>query len=79
MKLSKHFIYLLSFSSIIMTRCSSNTAQYEEDNNSVRIYMRGRPVTLYVPEKRADALNYDITKVQPAPTKKLKLDWVIYS
>lgn len=55
---------------------SSSTAQYEEDNNSVRMYMRGRPVTLYVPEKRADALNYDITKVQPAPSKKLKLDWV---
>lgn len=56
--------------------CSSNTAQYDDDNNSVRMYMRGRPVTLYVPEKRADALNYDITKVQPAPSKKLKLDWV---
>jgi hypothetical protein len=40
------------------------------------MYLRGRPVTFYVPEKRADALNYDITKVQPAPSKKLKLDWV---
>lgn len=40
------------------------------------MYMRGRPVTFYVPEKRADALNYDITKIQPAPSKKLKLDWV---
>lgn len=55
---------------------SSNTAQYEEDNNSVRMYLRGRPVTLYVPEKRADAVNYDIAKVQPAPSRKLKLDWV---
>lgn len=33
-------------------------------------------MTFYVPEKRADGLNYDITKVQPAPSKKLKLDWV---
>jgi hypothetical protein len=40
--------------------------------------MRGRPVTVYVPEKRADALNYDISKPQPAPSKKLKLDWVIF-
>lgn len=40
------------------------------------MYLRGRPVTFYVPEKRADGLNYDITKVQPAPSKKLKLDWV---
>ncbi len=55
---------------------SSNTAQYEEDNNSVRMFLRGRPVTLYVPEKRTDSLNYDIEKIQPAPSKKLKLDWV---
>ncbi|KAL7025362.1 hypothetical protein ACKWTF_013453 [Chironomus riparius] len=54
----------------------SSTAQYEEDNQSVRMYLRGRPVVLYVPEKRADSVNYDITKVQPAPSKKLKLDWV---
>lgn len=55
-------------------RCSSSTAQYDEDNNSVRMYMRGRPVTLHVPEKLPDG--YDISKVQPAPSKKLKLDWV---
>lgn len=43
------------------------------------MFLRGRPVTLYVPEKRADSLNYDIAKVQPAPSKKLKLDWVSLS
>jgi len=55
---------------------SSNTAQHDEDNNSVRMFLRGRPVTFFVPEKRAEGLNYDIAKVQPAPSKKLKLDWV---
>lgn len=40
------------------------------------MYMRGRPVVFYAPEKRNDTLSYDINKVQPAPTKKLKLDWV---
>jgi hypothetical protein len=40
------------------------------------MFLRGRPITLYVPEKRADSLNYDIAKVQPAPSRKLKLDWV---
>lgn len=40
------------------------------------MYMRGRPVVFYAPEKRADTLSYDINKVQPAPAKKLKLDWV---
>lgn len=33
-------------------------------------------MTFYVPEKRADSLNYDFSKVQPAPSKKLKMDWV---
>lgn len=33
-------------------------------------------MTFYVPEKLPDGLNYDISKVQPAPSKKLKLDWV---
>lgn len=61
---------------VSLSSFSSLTAQFDEDNNSIRMYMRGRPVTLYVPEKRADALNYDATKAQPAPSKKLKLDWV---
>lgn len=55
---------------------SSNTAQRDEDNNSVKIFMRGRPVTFYVPEKKYDLQNYDLSKVQPAPNRKLKMDWV---
>lgn len=53
---------------------SSSSAQRDEDNNSVRMYLRGRPINVYVPESKADS--YEITKVQPAPSKKLKLDWV---
>lgn len=72
-----NYITILSFPVYLFFYIySSNTAQYEEENQSVRMYLRGRPVVLYVPEKRADSLNYDITKVQPAPSKKLKLDWV---
>lgn len=38
------------------------------------MYMRGRPVHLKAPSHLKDT--YDLTKVQPAPNKKLKLDWV---
>jgi microtubule-associated protein-like 1/2 len=40
--------------------------------------MRGRPVVLYIPETNYSIQNYDLSKVQPAPNKKLKLDWVRY-
>lgn len=76
MKLSDIFSSFFSYHYGDLNVCSSSTAQYDEDNNSVRMYMRGRPVTFYVPEKLPDGLNYDISKIQPAPAKKLKLDWV---
>lgn len=39
----------------------------------VRIYLRGRPVTNYLP---SDVEDYDLNAKHPAPTEKLKLDWV---
>jgi echinoderm microtubule-associated protein-like 1/2 len=56
---------------------SSTTAtliQRNDDEKSVKMFLRGRPVVLNVPEKYAQT--YDIAKVQPAPNKRLKLDWV---
>lgn len=38
------------------------------------MFLRGRPIFLHAPNAIKD--NYDIGKVQPAPSKKLKLDWV---
>ena len=39
----------------------------------VRIYLRGRPVTSYVP---TDHEGYSLTAKASLPTEKLKLDWV---
>lgn len=57
-----------------MTIYSTHTATYNEDDGSVKMFLRGRPIILHAPSDVRD--NYDLSKVQPAPTKKLKLDWV---
>lgn len=49
-------------------------ASYNEEEGTLRMFLRGRPVILYAPTALAD--NYDITKVATAPHSKLKLDWV---
>ncbi|XP_018904469.2 echinoderm microtubule-associated protein-like 2 isoform X3 [Bemisia tabaci] len=49
-------------------------ASYNEDDGSLRMYIRGRPVVLLAPSDVAE--NYNISKVAPPPQSKLKLDWV---
>lgn len=49
-------------------------ATYNEEEGSVRMFLRGRPINLYAPT--AEIATYDITKVATAPSSKLKLDWV---
>lgn len=53
---------------------STHTCTYNEDDGSVKLFLRGRPIVLHAPTSVKDT--YDIGKVQPAPGKKLKLDWV---
>ncbi|KAG9429148.1 echinoderm microtubule-associated protein-like 2 [Apis mellifera carnica] len=48
--------------------------QYNEEENTVRMYLRGRPVVLYVPTPLTES--YDLHKVSTPPQSKLKLDWV---
>ncbi|KAF7393141.1 hypothetical protein HZH66_008974 [Vespula vulgaris] len=48
--------------------------QYNEEEGTVRMYLRGRPVVLYVPTPMID--HYDLHKVTTPPQSKLKLDWV---
>lgn len=38
------------------------------------MFLRGRPIILNATSDAKDT--YDVTKVQPAPNKKLKIDWV---
>ncbi|XP_046824221.1 echinoderm microtubule-associated protein-like 2 isoform X2 [Vespa crabro] len=48
--------------------------QYNEEEGTVRMYLRGRPVVLYVPTSMIG--HYDLHKVTTPPQSKLKLDWV---
>ncbi|XP_012284868.1 echinoderm microtubule-associated protein-like 2 isoform X2 [Orussus abietinus] len=48
--------------------------QYNEEDGTVRMYLRGRPVLLYAPTPALET--YDLHKVSIPPHSKLKLDWV---
>ena len=43
------------------------------DDGMLRMYLRGRAVSLYAPSTLGD---YDITKLGQAPKESLKLEWV---
>ncbi|XP_022113185.1 echinoderm microtubule-associated protein-like 2 isoform X1 [Pieris rapae] len=51
----------------------THTCQYNEEDGSMRMYIRGRPVVLYGP---SDDDTLDPAKVAPPPQSKLKLEWV---
>nr|XP_033326747.1 echinoderm microtubule-associated protein-like 2 isoform X8 [Megalopta genalis] len=53
---------------------STRDMQYNEEENTVRMYLRGRPVVLYVPTPLMES--YDLRKVSTPPQNKLKLNWV---
>ncbi|KAL6442836.1 hypothetical protein ACFW04_002710 [Cataglyphis niger] len=53
---------------------STRDMQYNEEEGTVRMYLRGRPVVLYVPTPMIET--YDLHKVSTPPQSKLKLDWV---
>ncbi|XP_037914233.1 echinoderm microtubule-associated protein-like 2 isoform X3 [Hermetia illucens] len=52
----------------------THTATYNEEEGALKLFLRGRPIILYAPSDVRD--NFDISKVSPAPNRKLKLDWV---
>ncbi|PSN50018.1 hypothetical protein C0J52_03295 [Blattella germanica] len=49
-------------------------ATYNEEEGSVRFFLRGRPIVLHAPTAVAET--YDIMKVATAPQSRLKLEWV---
>lgn len=53
---------------------STNTCSYNDEDGSLKLFLRGRPIVLHAPSDVRDS--YEIGRVQPAPGKKLKLDWV---
>uniref|UniRef100_A0A182RKT3 WD_REPEATS_REGION domain-containing protein n=1 Tax=Anopheles funestus TaxID=62324 RepID=A0A182RKT3_ANOFN len=44
-----------------------------EDDEYVKLYISGRPIVIHIPE--AQLSTYELTKVQPAPNRRLRLDW----
>lgn len=48
--------------------------QRKDDDDYLKLYISGRPIVLHIPE--AQISSYETTKVQPAPNKRLRLDWV---
>ncbi|XP_076297253.1 echinoderm microtubule-associated protein-like 2 isoform X8 [Lasioglossum baleicum] len=53
---------------------STRDMQYNDEESTVRMYLRGRPVILYVPTPLMES--YDLRKVSTPPQNKLKLNWV---
>ncbi|KAK9876491.1 hypothetical protein WA026_013867 [Henosepilachna vigintioctopunctata] len=49
-------------------------ATYNEETHSFNMYLRGKLIHLYAPSNIANS--YELTKVNTAPYRRLKLDWV---
>uniref|UniRef100_A0A0K8T6W4 Echinoderm microtubule-associated protein-like 2 n=3 Tax=Lygus hesperus TaxID=30085 RepID=A0A0K8T6W4_LYGHE len=53
---------------------STREAVYNEDEGTLKMYLRGRPVILHAPTDLAPS--YDVSKVATPPHSRLKLEWV---
>ncbi len=53
---------------------STKDATFNEEEGYVRMFVRGRAVTLFAPS--AVGANYSLAQVAPAPAQKPKLEWV---
>lgn len=49
-------------------------AIFNSDGGFVKMYLRGRPITMYGPDPLLE--DYSLTKVDGLPSERLKLDWV---
>jgi len=52
----------------------SKNPQFSESEGILRIFIKGRPISLLCPD--GDRVDYNVDKVNPAPSQKLKVDWV---
>ncbi|KRT82100.1 WD40 domain-containing protein [Oryctes borbonicus] len=74
--LNKSFLNLFTKPNLSTSSVKHGTkdATYNEDDQTLKMHLRGKPVILPAPTEIADV--YDITKVETAPSQRLKLDWV---
>ncbi|XP_042876965.1 echinoderm microtubule-associated protein-like 2 isoform X6 [Penaeus japonicus] len=63
-----------STSQLNLTRHGAREAQYNPDEGVVKMYLRGRPLNLYVPTPMRET--YNPTGPTAQPPAKLKLEWV---
>jgi len=52
----------------------SKNPQFSKEEGILRIFIKGKPISLLCPD--ADRVDYNIDKVNPAPSQKLKVEWV---
>ncbi|KAG7166212.1 Echinoderm microtubule-associated protein-like 1-like [Homarus americanus] len=64
----------LSHGNIILIFLRAREAQYNPDEGVVKLYLRGRPLNLYVPTALQET--YSPTASTSHPPAKLKLEWV---
>ena len=55
-------------------RCGTDIFVRFVEEGYVKMFLRGRPVTMYMPKDQVDSYNLE-AKVE-LPTKRLKLEWV---
>ncbi|CAH1792966.1 unnamed protein product [Owenia fusiformis] len=55
------------------TRPRSKETTFNSEERCLKMYLRGRPISLYAP---SDLEDYNMSKVGEPPTEKLKLEWV---
>ncbi|CAG5127063.1 unnamed protein product [Candidula unifasciata] len=60
-------------SNSLLTPTSSKEPQWNQEEGSIRLPIRGRVVNLFTP---SDLTDYDISKPGEAPSEKLQLEWV---
>ncbi|XP_078261097.1 EMAP like 4 isoform X1 [Rhinoraja longicauda] len=71
-KLLKHKSTDKSKEPAISQAQSSRRGAYSQEGDMIKMFMRGRPITMYIP---SDVTNYDEIKSE-LPSEKLKLEWV---
>jgi len=53
---------------------STKDATFNGEEGTLRLFMRGRPINLYLPNALVD--NFNLSRVATAPLAKLRLEWV---
>ncbi|XP_048515690.1 echinoderm microtubule-associated protein-like 2 isoform X3 [Athalia rosae] len=71
---TKSLFNLFKPSALSNVKHGTRSMQYNEEEGTITMYLRGRPVLLFPPTPFMES--YDLHKVSTPPQSKLKLDWV---